>query len=137
MVFFFFLLLIGHPLSWSFCLWPFFILLQLVFATGLGFFTSVLNVFFRDTAQIVSVFLQFWFWLTPIVYPPGVLPEGFSFLLAFNPLYRFIRVHQELALTGRLPSMAEAAFLVGLSLVVLVGGVAFFRLLRHRIPDEL
>lgn len=136
-VFFFFLLLIGHPLNWSFCLWPLFLLLQLLFATGLGFFTSALNVFFRDTAQIVSVFLQFWFWLTPIVYPPGVLPEGFSFLLALNPLYRFIHVHQELVLTGRLPSGVEMIFLVGLSLIALVGGMTFFRLLRRRIPDEL
>jgi lipopolysaccharide transport system permease protein len=136
-IFFFFLLLIGYPLAWSSCLWPLFILFQLFFATGLGFFTSVLNVFFRDTAQIVSVFLQFWFWLTPIVYPPEVLPEGFAFLLAFNPLYHFVHVHQRLVLTGQLPSGLETAFLVGLSLVVLLGGVAFFRLLRYRIPDEL
>ena len=137
MAFFFFLLLIGHPLTWSFCLWPLFLLLQLLFATGLGFFASVLNVFFRDTAQVVSVFLQFWFWLTPIVYPPGVLPEGFYFLLSLNLLYRFIQVHQELVLTGRLPSGTDTTFLVGLSLVALVGGVGFFRLLRRRIPDEL
>jgi lipopolysaccharide transport system permease protein len=29
----------------------------------------VLNVFFRDVGQFFGIFVQFWFWLTPIVYP--------------------------------------------------------------------
>jgi len=132
-----FLILVGRPLGWTFALWPVFVGLQLMFAVGLGFFTSVLNVFFRDTAQIVSVCLQFWFWLTPIVYPAQVLPERFLFALSLNPLFRFTRVHQEIVLSGRLPSGLDSVALFALSLGTLGAGLAFFRLLRWRIPDEL
>ena len=42
---------------------------QVLFAIGLGISLGVLNVFFRDVGQFFGIFLQFWFWLTPIVYP--------------------------------------------------------------------
>jgi len=42
--------------------------LQLLFTLGLGIFLGTLNVFFRDVGQLTGVVLQFWFWLTPIVY---------------------------------------------------------------------
>ena len=37
-------------------------------ALGIGFFTSAVNVFFKDMAQIVSICLQFGIWMTPIMY---------------------------------------------------------------------
>src|SRR4029453_13980196 len=43
--------------------------LQQNLAVGLGLALGVTNVFFRDVGQAVGVALQFWFWLTPIVYP--------------------------------------------------------------------
>lgn len=45
------------------------LILQVMFAAGLGMILGVLNVFFRDVGQFFGICLQFWFWLTPIVYP--------------------------------------------------------------------
>lgn len=45
------------------------IALQMMFCAGLGMILGVLNVFFRDVGQLFAICLQFWFWLTPIVYP--------------------------------------------------------------------
>jgi len=50
------------------------LILQILFAAGLGMVIGVLNVFFRDVGQLFSVILQFWFWLTPIIYPIDILP---------------------------------------------------------------
>src|SRR5512133_1564100 len=47
-----------------------------MFAIGLGITLGVLNVFFRDVGQFFTIFMQFWFWLTPIVYPASILPKG-------------------------------------------------------------
>ena len=51
---------------------------SLNFAIGLGMVLGVLNVFFRDVGQLFGVVLQFWFWLTPIVYPVTIVgpPSG-------------------------------------------------------------
>jgi lipopolysaccharide transport system permease protein len=45
------------------------LLVQVIFAAGLGMILGILNVFFRDVGQMFGICLQFWFWLTPIVYP--------------------------------------------------------------------
>ena len=44
------------------------LIVQVLFASGLGITLGVLNVFFRDVGQFVTVLLQFWFWFTPVVY---------------------------------------------------------------------
>ena len=44
-------------------------------ASGIGLFSGTLNVFARDIGQVVSVVLQFWFWMTPIVYPVAIVPD--------------------------------------------------------------
>ena len=63
-----FLIIIGFPFSWHWCLIPLLFLAQQLFAYGLGFLLAVLSVFIRDIREFVNVFLQLWFWLTPIVY---------------------------------------------------------------------
>jgi lipopolysaccharide transport system permease protein len=117
--------------------WGGFLLLQLLFAMGIGFFTSVLNVFFRDTAQLTSVLLQIWFWLTPIVYVVDIVPPAAAEWLQYNILYHFVAVHHALVLSGQLPTLEESLFLVQVSFVTLVLGLLCFRASRRRIPDEL
>ena len=56
------------------------------FSIGLGMTIGVLNVFFRDVGQLYGVILQFWFWLTPIVYPASILPETMQKLMFYNPI---------------------------------------------------
>ena len=62
------------------------LIILIAFSIGLGMNLGVLNVFFRDIGYFYSVALQFWFWLTPIVYSVNILPEKIRFLVSFNPL---------------------------------------------------
>jgi len=117
--------------------WGGFLLLQVLFATGVGLFTSVLNVFFRDVAQLTAIFLQIWFWLTPIVYVPSVLPPWAVDVLPLNIMARFTSIHQALVLRNELPSVSESFFLAQITLGTLVLGTLCFQALRRRIPDEL
>ena len=47
---------------------PVLVVIQFVLTLGLGLFVAALNVRFRDTAVILEVILQAWFFLTPVVY---------------------------------------------------------------------
>jgi len=47
---------------------------QTAFSIGLGVTLGVLIRVLSGRWPILRIFLQFWFWLTPIVYPPTVLP---------------------------------------------------------------
>jgi lipopolysaccharide transport system permease protein len=135
--FFVVLLPAGSPPRAAWILWPFFLLLQLLFGAGLGLAASVAHVFFRDTAQFVGLGLQVWFWLTPIVYPIEILPGRLSSLLAWNPLCRFTRIHQSLVLDGRLPALGETVTALALAALAVAAGLTLLAATYRRIPDEL
>jgi lipopolysaccharide transport system permease protein len=112
-------------------------LLQQVFALGLGVFLGVLNVFFRDVAQFVGVGVQFWFWLTPIVYNASVLPEPAQRLLAWNPMAAVVEAYQRIVLNGTWPNWSALGWhAVGAVAILAVAFVAFSRL-SGEIVDEL
>ena len=59
-------------------------------ALGIGFFTSAVNVFFKDMAQIVSICLQFGIWMTPIMYHESMFTgagKWVEVLFKLNPFY--------------------------------------------------
>lgn len=128
---------LGRPISGVIVAWPAFLLLQLVFAVGLGLVASVLHVFLRDTAQALGVLLQFWFWMTPIVYPASVLPERFARLVEWNPLVPFTRAHHRLVVEGRLPDGSDVALVLGLASAALIAGLVLLAAAERRLPDEL
>lgn len=41
----------------------------ILFMTAMGLLLAAANVYFRDIQHLLEVFLLFWFWMTPIVYP--------------------------------------------------------------------
>jgi lipopolysaccharide transport system permease protein len=135
--FFLVLVLSGNSLHAAAIAWPLFLLLQLLFGAGLGLIASIAHVFFRDTAQLVNLGLQVWFWLTPIVYPIDIVPGRVAALLSWNPLYLFTRVHQDLIVNGRWPSPVETIAALALPALAIAAGIALLGAAHRRIPDEL
>jgi lipopolysaccharide transport system permease protein len=113
------------------------LVLQQAFALGLGIFLGTLNVFYRDVAQFVAVLLQFWFWLTPIIYTAGILPETAQRMIAFNPLYGPIRSYQQIVLQGEWPvwSSAAAPAAVAAAVALAAGFFAFYKLSGEMIDE--
>lgn len=106
-------------------LWlPLLILLTVALATGLGLMLGTLNVFARDIGQVMAVVLQFWFWVTPIVYPMNVLPAEFKVSLAVNPVaplvmgYHSVLVYQRSPGPGLWVTAAVALVLLALAFMV-------------------
>jgi len=61
-------------------------IITILLAVGIGVTLGVLNVFFRDVGHFFGIFMQFWFWLTPIVYPVTIIPERYKALININPM---------------------------------------------------
>lgn len=96
-------------------------------ALGAVFLLGTLQVYFRDTSQIVGVSLQALFYLTPIVYAVDMAPESLRFLLALNPLSGVVGAYRAFALGMPVPVLALAwSFVCGLALV-LAGSLALYR----------
>ncbi len=109
----------------------------LLFAVGLGITLGVLNVFFRDVGQFFSIFLQFWFWLTPIVYPVHVLPEGIRRIVEMNPMTGVMNSFQAVFVEHRLPSWSGLTLSLILGVVFCLLGLTLFRSHGAEMVDEL
>ena len=107
------------------------------FAIGLGITLGILNVFFRDVGQFFTIFLQFWFWLTPIVYPATILPAPVAQYMGWNPMARLIGACQDILVHGRWPDWWRLAPVAVLAVLLCLFGLRLFRRHAGELVDEL
>jgi homopolymeric O-antigen transport system permease protein len=118
-------------------LWlPLLMVMTIGLAAGIGLFLGTLNVFARDIGQVVSVLIQFWFWMTPIVYPVSIVPPAFRSTLAFNPVLPLVVGYQNVLLYRTAPP-AQLTWLVLVVLVVLAAAMFVFRRASSEMVDVL
>jgi len=111
--------------------------LQVLLAIGLAMVVGVLNVFFRDVGQFVTIAVQFWFWLTPIVYPASILPEQFWPLLDYNPMAPIIQSYHAILVEGAMPQWQRLLPAAVLAVLLCVLGMRLFRKRAGEMVDEL
>jgi lipopolysaccharide transport system permease protein len=111
--------------------------IQLALSVGLGMTLGVFNVFFRDVGQAVTIVMQFWFWLTPIVYLRNVLPEGVQAWLVWNPMAVLIDAYQQIFVWQTLPAWHGLAGVAVLALLLCALGWRLFRRHAGAMVDEL
>ncbi len=113
------------------------VFLQQALALGLGVFLGALHVFFRDTGHLLHTLLQFWFWLTPIVYPAEIVPEQLQWITALNPLTAAIRGYQAIFLIAAGPAWSSLALLLLTATAAIMIACRTFRRLKDDLVDEL
>jgi lipopolysaccharide transport system permease protein len=126
-------LILGHKLSIN-ILWllPCFFSLC-AFSLGLGLILGVINVFLRDVAHVMPFILQFWYWITPIVYHKSIIPESYRMWLNLNPLYPIITAYQDIIVYGHRPNMIS---LIGINVFILLL-VLFSCFIFRRASEEM
>jgi len=132
-----FLAIIGHWPGWAVLALIPLLALQLLFTLGLGIFLGTLNVFFRDVGLFTGVVLQFWFWLTPIVYTLPALPEGVRSAMQYNPMQPLMAAYQTIFLAREMPDFTSLAPLAVLTVLFLLLGARFFLARVGELVDEL
>ncbi len=127
----------GDGLSPMTLLLPLYMLLTGMLAVGIGWIFSSLQVYLRDTTQIVTVLMTCWFWVTPIFIGEQNIPEKFRFLIQWNPLAWVVRAYRERLLSMRPVAVDDLLYLTAWSVVVFVCGGLFFRHLKRGFADVL
>jgi lipopolysaccharide transport system permease protein len=107
------------------------------FALGLGVTLGILNVFFRDVGQAFGIVIQFWFWLTPIVYPATILPERIRPLLDVNPMAPVIAAFQDILVNRQWPHWLSLLPTLALAVALCLLGLRLFRRHAGELVDEL
>jgi ABC-type polysaccharide/polyol phosphate export permease len=122
-------------LSPALLLVPIILLVLVALLFGLVLMTSVLNVVYRDVAYLVSTGLALLYWLTPIIYPVGFVPEPYATALHFNPLWSILIALRGCVMDGTLPSGLTWAGMLAPTLVMLAIGWAIFRHYERMVLD--
>jgi homopolymeric O-antigen transport system permease protein len=116
---------------------PLYFLVIGLLAVGLGWIVASLHVFLRDTAQLLSVVLTAWFWLTPIFISDTNFPHKARFLMVANPLYYAVRSYRAVLLTSSLPNPRDFAVVAACGAAAFVAGGLFFRHMKRGFADVL
>ena len=117
-------------------LWlPFFLLLALVTALGIGLWLAAMNVEFRDVRYVVPFLTQFWLFATPIAYPSSLLSEPWRTLYGLNPMVGVVEGFRW-ALLGTSTAPGPVVIVSTLvALALLVSGAFYFRRMERTFAD--
>lgn len=113
------------------------LIIQLLFSIGLSIVLGVLNVFYRDIGQFLGIFLQFWFWLTPVIYPISVLPERITSMIELNPMFPIIVAYQTILVNQKFPIWNTLIYPLVISIFLCALAVYMYKNSVSAILDEI
>lgn len=112
---------------------------MIIMLLGLSWLTSALVIFLKDVGQLVSMFLQFGFWLTPIFWSIGIIPPKYQFYLKLNPIFYVIQGYRD-CFINRVWFWEHAQYSLyywSVAGVIFVAGAVVFTRLRPHFADVL
>lgn len=131
------LVALGHWPAWSWLALPLGMLVIAAFGFGLGLILGTFNVFSRDVAFLLTVVLQFWYWLTPIVYSTDMVPQRLQSLLALNPMTALVNLYHDVIFRGIWPAWSSLAYPVAAAVALLLVALFVFRRASAELVDAL
>ncbi|WP_394771438.1 ABC transporter permease [Lacisediminihabitans sp.] len=121
-----------------------------IFAAGVGLLLSIANVYFRDTQYLLSIVLQLWLYLTPIIYPLELVtaksnevgglagtPITIAGIYSLNPMVHFVTVFRELLYDNRWPDGIEWLICLCWAFGALALGAFVFRRNERKLAETL
>jgi lipopolysaccharide transport system permease protein len=112
-------------------------LLTLAVATAAALWLSALMVMYRDVRWIVPFLLQVLLIATPVAYPSSLVPEDWQLVYALNPMAGVVEAFRAAVLGTSSPATGMLAVSVAVTLVLLLGGFAYFRRVEQIFADVI
>jgi lipopolysaccharide transport system permease protein len=106
---------------------PLFLLLALATALAAGLWLSSLNVKYRDVRHTIPFLTQFWMFATPVAYSSTLVPAKWRALLGLNPMTGVVEGFRWALLGTAHAPLSLLAISSAVVLVLLAGGLVYFR----------
>ena len=114
---------------------PVFVLFAVITSLTAGVWLSAINVRYRDVQYTLSFLVQFWMLATPVGYPASVVPARWRWVLVLNPMAGVVEGFRWALLgTGPRPGVMLGVS-VALVLLLLTGGLHYFRRMEKTFAD--
>ena len=116
---------------------PLVMISEFILALGVSYLASSLNVYFRDLEHILSIIAMAWMYLTPVLYPVDMIPEGYMPVYSLNPMTPIIVAYRDILYYGKSPEGETLLKAFGMGLIVLIIGHLTFAKLQRKFAEEL
>lgn len=116
---------------------PAIMLIEYVLALGIALISSACTVYLRDLEHILGIVSMGWMYLTPIVYPPEMVPEKFQMYFNLNPMAPIVTAYRDILYYKRPPQMETLLQATILGVVVVIIGSIVFNKLQKGFIEEL
>ncbi len=127
----------GVAPTWHLLAVPPLLALAGLLALSIGLWLGPLNVRFRDVKHTLPFMLQIWMYASPIVYPLSMIPEGWKWLYSLNPMVGVIEGFRWAVFGRGQPDMLSTSMSAVLILVLLAGGLVFFKRMERSFADVI
>ena len=115
---------------------PFFLLLAVLTAAGVGLWLGAMNALYRDVRYVVPFLTQFWLFASPVVYPASLVPAKWRWVYGLNPMAGVIEGFRwSLSGHGGAPPTRLILVSVLIIVAVLVSGLFYFQKMEATIAD--
>ena len=116
-----------HPPTWGVLALPLLVVVMMLTAAGIGAWLTALAIQYRDVKYAITFVVQLLMYAAPVVYPASLIPDGWRWVYALNPMVGVIEGFRS-ALLGTNP-MPWGYISIGLimSLILAVTGAFYFR----------
>lgn len=116
---------------------PFFLLMALVTALGVGLFLSALNVRYRDVPYAVPFLISMWMYFSGVVYALDGLAEWQQWALALNPMTAVINGFQWGVVGTAVPGLGKTLVSLAAMATFFLVGLWYFRRSEPRFADSI
>ena len=114
---------------------PVLMILAVMTALAVGLWTSALNALYRDVTAILPFLIQFWMLASPVAYPSSLVPEKWRWLYGLNPMAGVVEGFRW-ALLGKSTSPGPLLWVSVVAVILLlIGGLAYFRCMEKTFAD--
>jgi len=112
-------------------------ILIIIFSFSIGLILSVANVYSRDFGHFFVFFINIWFWITPIVYPIGVLPQNILNVFKFNPMFQIIDSVRQIIIQKQFPNINSILYIIFINLIISLLAYYVYNKYSNEMVDKL
>jgi lipopolysaccharide transport system permease protein len=123
--------------GWNIVYLPIFLLLALMTGLAVVLWLSPLNVRYRDVSHTIPFLTQFWLYASPVAYPVSLVPEKWRLLYSLNPMVGVIEGFRWTLLGAEAPPFGVIAVSTAMVVVLLLGGIVFFKRMERTFADVI
>jgi lipopolysaccharide transport system permease protein len=113
------------------------VIIAFIFSFGIVLLLTTINVWYRDVGQATGLLMQFWMYLTPVIYPLSMVPERFKPFYVFNPMVGIVEGFRNALLKGISPDMGLLGISTVIAVITFILGYSIFKAKEFDFADVI